>query len=209
MKTILVEGGSTAYGFYDAEQAGWANRLQVRLAGQEQTRSSNPTIVVNRALPGRSLPAVTRGFGEMVANFQRMGDVAAVVSCGLNEAKIFPGKPDSIVSADHFYAHLGKLVTIAEDHDLPLVLVGPQPVNEAKTTPTTHGARIYNATLEAHSQLMREVCAEGDAVFVDTYKLLGDYPLAEVLDQDGYHPNALGHVVLEQAVSGALGLQGS
>lgn len=204
MKTIYVDGGSTAYGMFDAERGGWAARLHLQTMMDNASHMTNPTVVTNRAMPGRTLGAVLRGFSNDTVPYLRQGGVTAVVQVGLNEAKIFPGSDRPIVDIEKFGSQLMQLSGTTYDKGIRTILVGPQPIDEtlARSNPT--GSIMEDDLIEAYGEVMRQTAEAEGMAYVDTRTLFADHSLGEVLAPDGYHPNALGHTMLFQAISDVL-----
>lgn len=57
VRTVYIDGGSTAYGMFDKEQGGWPNRLHVAALCEEKNFEDMP-LVQSRAFPGRTLPGI-------------------------------------------------------------------------------------------------------------------------------------------------------
>ncbi len=204
MRTIFIEGASTAFGMHDYERGGWAARLHLDLMAANAANILDPTIVVNRAVPGMTLPAIARNVVPEMVRFRRIGPVTTILSVGMNEAKILPGETKPLISLLQFQLELGKYATHARGLDIPTVYVGPQPIDIQRTVPTSSGSILEDDLLEEYASVMRETAQETDMPFVDTRALLSGHDLSEVLDRDGYHPNSLGHAILHDAVKAAL-----
>ncbi len=206
MHTILVEGASTAHGWFDEELNGWTNRLELEMLEHNQTNPAEAIIVDNRALPGIALNGILKNFEADVMWALRVSDrVLPVLSAGLNEAKTSPTGSRSCVSLDRFSAQLGQFFIHARSTGSPAILVGPQWVDEDRTQPVANfGFSVTNSSLEAYSEVMRSIADDEGAVFVDTFAYFRDNGGSELLSRDGCHPNALGHAAMHRQVSEAI-----
>lgn len=207
MKTIYIEGGSTAYGMFDLQQGGWANRLQVATM-REIEDITDPTVVVNHALPGRTLPAIMRDVASRAADYRRYGPVAAVLQVGFNEAKVYPPNTMPIITTRRFGDQLLRFCSEICSGEVSPILVGPQPTAGVIDNTLGTGSLIRNDLIAEYAEVMRTTAAETGTPYVDTQAIFAD-SLEELLADDGYHPNELGHLVICDAVRGSLrGLEG-
>jgi len=196
MRTIYVDGGSTAYGLVDLEHGGWPSRLKVATM-QEIKDITDPTVVVNHALPGRTMPAIMRDIGAGVANYNRYGPVAAVLQVGLNEAKIYPPNTSPIITKKRFGEQLLQFCGLKTDEILP-VLVAPQPIRGSIDNSTGTGSILVDEVIGEYAEVMRLAASSTGAAFVDTRALFEGRD--DVIAKDGYHPNELGHLLIADAV---------
>ncbi len=206
MRTILIEGASTAHGWFDEEHGGWTNRLGLSMMGRNQECPTDAIVINNCAMPGAALSAVLKGFEADLVRAQRsMGPILPILSVGLNEARTFPGREPSVVPADRFKAQLGQYLIDARATNYPAILVGPQWVDETKTQPVAKlGFSVTNNRLEEYGAIMQEVALKEDATYVDIFTHFRDNGGVELLSTDGCHPNALGHAAIHRQVLTAI-----
>jgi lysophospholipase L1-like esterase len=204
MKTLLVEGASTAFGMHDYERGGWAARLHLGMMAPNAANMIDPTIVVNRAIPGNSLPAILRTAEEDTARFLRIGPVTTILSVGMNEAKIHLGLTRPVISLERFRHDLDAYASIGRQLGVSTVYVGPQPVNEPLIRSNGTGSMIEDDLVEEYGLAMAGIAHNSAMPFVDPRALFAGYELSDVLNRDGYHPNALGHAILHGAIQDAL-----
>jgi lysophospholipase L1-like esterase len=205
LRKIVVEGGSTAYGMHDAEGGGWASRLLRDTLRSTDSHTATPEVVVNRALPGRTLSAVARDMDITLDRDRRSASTTSIVSAGLNEAKVFPRYGRPMFSLEDFAGHMEHITMLANIGRVGLLWVGPQPL-AAETVHGITGATLEDDLVEEYGELMRDHANQTGTPYVDTRKLFLEHGVQELMDEDGYHPNPLGHVVLHQAVRSALPL---
>lgn len=207
MNTLLIEGASSAYGYFDFEAGGWAGRLKSRKMQEGMDNILESTFVINNAFPGQSLAGVNRELQGRMQNYKRLGPVAVAAQVGLNEAKIYPPSTKPVVSTSFFAGHVIRFCeTVLAEQAVP-ILVSPGPVDESRDLPTISGAVLKNDAISAYADVMRDTAARYGVIYVDTRQAYADsgYPLHElVAPQDGSHPSALGHAVIADAVNGVL-----
>lgn len=205
MNIVYVEGGSTAFGALDREMGGWPSRLHVT-ALREATSWEDATMVINRSMPGRTLPGILREAEANMAYYYKFSPVAAVLQTGMNEVKIFPGSHTPIITAKRFGEQVSRFCAIAREQDCAPVLVGPQPIDTSRNNTFFGGTIIKDELLVEYGDIMRGVAERTGAPYVDTRAIFegSGRPVQELLSEDGCHPNNLGHAALATAVYNAL-----
>jgi lysophospholipase L1-like esterase len=205
MNIVYIEGDSTTFGVLDLEMGGWPNRLHVAML-REATNLEDATMVTSRAMLGRTLPAILREADTNMRYYSQFGSVAATLQVGMNESKIFPGSTAPIVPIRLFGEQLVRFCTIARQRNCTPIVVGPPPVNISPDSPTLNDVIIKDELLIEYGDTMRSVANDAGIPYVDTRAVFASSgrPLQELLSPDGYHPNALGHAALAQAVYEAL-----
>ncbi len=206
MRTILIEGASTAHGWFDDKLHGWANRLALGVMDYSQRDPTNAIIVDNRAVPGMALSGILKRFETDLAQAQlNSSGVTPVLSTGLNEARTFPGRTQSLVPADRFRVQLNQYFIVARAVSSPAILVGPQWVDEDLTQPVDKlGFSVTNDRLAEYGEIMRQVSDAKGATYVDIHNHFKENGGTELLSEDGCHPNALGHAAIYSQVLGAM-----
>jgi acyl-CoA thioesterase I len=89
-------------------------------------------------------------------------------------------------------ANLRAVVDGAAAAGLPLLVVGPPPVDDPE----------QNQRIEILSELFRAVCGEASVSYVETFEVLAAEPrwMSEVRRGDGAHPGAGGYTLLADLV---------
>jgi len=206
---VVIEGSSTAYGYYDAQLHGWANRLRTDVLAYNGANDSTPIVIDNRAIPGMTISAINRELTtHLAAQAQRSHQLSSVLSVGINESKVMPGCTRPVVPLTVFRLGVQHFVRRSEQHKARAVLVGPQPPAEDQFTSVTTGSIIEADLTEEYSEVMRQVAEETGSPFVDVYDLFGDTP-EQYLSDDKIHPNALGHTMLHGAIARELQVIGA
>lgn len=204
MKRILVDGGSSAYGYRDYEQKGWVNRLGLSTMRMSERYPTNPIVVKNDAEPGRTLPAIAKTHTANAEVYRQAGDVTSVIQVGLNESKIMSGWTRPIISPERFATQILEFCEVQRESGIRTVLVGPQPVDDSRTNRTPEGTLIVDELTASYGDAMREAAEATQTTYVDTRQVFGGMALDQVLAADGYHPNAQGHALIHQAVEATL-----
>jgi lysophospholipase L1-like esterase len=205
MRLIAVGGESTAFGYYDEENRnGWAGRLQSRAMHLTQATPLDPAIVRNYALPGRTIVSVARELIPELSRLKRLGDVAAILSIGMNEAKIHQGQTRPLVALDAFGAHLIRYAEDTARLAVPTIYVGLCAVDETRTSPAPSGATIEDDLVEEYDAVLEDLAVSTGMPYVPTRSLQVARGLEATLSPDGCHPNAYGHELIEAAVCNEL-----
>lgn len=202
MRTILIQGASTAAGWYDMEHAGWASRISGEMLRLNQNNPREAILVQNDAVPGNTLPAVLRDISR-VDRFQRLGRVTGVLAIGLNESKIMNGSTRPLVSLSRFQESLEMYSEYMQSHNVDVVYVGTELLIRDKIV--TENGNIFEDDLTAeYDEVLRQHAEYQKMPFVDTRSILRESdPLLSVCE-DGYHPNALGHTALAHMIGDSL-----
>lgn len=206
MRTILIEGGSTACGWFDNERGGWAARLNADCVPFNQEHRINPLYIANSAMPALMLRGALRAYESRVQYYNGIikpddsWRLISIISFGVNEAKVAPGEVLPLRSPEGFGDDLLKLQGINTRLDVRSIYVGPQPVQENKTWPTVTGYCLEDGLLEEYGEIMHVAATEAGASYINTRELFEAEGLDNVLDGDGYHPNARGHEILHDAI---------
>jgi lysophospholipase L1-like esterase len=180
--SICVFGDSTAWGAFDLEKGGWAERLWFELV----TRTGSDYIeFYNLSIDGGTTETILRRF-EHEAKIRRAD--ALIFCSGGNDS--FTRKPDgpNEIPLRCFRKNLMKIIRKARRITDKIVFIGPENCDEAKTTPVSWGEIYYtNKNIRQYRKEMERVCEKMEIDFVDP----GEFPAEDFYD--GLHPNAAGH----------------
>ncbi len=210
MKVLIIEGGSSAYGMHARDYGGWAAQLHRDAVLANEQRVLNPVVVTNHAVPGFTLTAINKRFlaTNTPARYCHTPDGTStrILSVGINEAKIMPGMTAPIINLQRFAAGLAMFSDHSSSIGMKVLYVGPQPVDESKTRPSSDtGVILQNDLIEQYAGLMRNQAALAAEPFIDVQAAFRPYPLEAVTAFDGRHPNSLGHQLIYHEVRAALG----
>jgi lysophospholipase L1-like esterase len=209
VSTIVVEGSSTAYGYYDAQYHGWANRLRMEVQSYNQANTCTPIVIDNRATPGLTVARIVGDIGDdLDRQVNRSHQLTSVLAVGINESKIMPGCTRPVMPLTAFGIGVRRCVEYSQALGARTLLVGPQPPGEDQLVSEATGSTLETDLTEEYSEVMRQVAAETGQPFVDVYGLYGEAP-GLYLSDDKIHPNALGHMTLHGAISKELRVLGA
>lgn len=203
MRSILIDGSSTAYGMHGGADGGWAVRLHRETGFYNERNVANPICVYNHGIPGITLPVVNRkSYAAAVLHPSGVSNqVVRILSVGINEAKILPGRERPIVSLGHFASELEIYSSKSLLQRAETIYVGPQPVDESKTNPIREtGSIIEDDYVEEYAELMRQQANRDLVPYIDVRAMFAKHDMSEVMHEDGRHPNAFGHRLIYQAV---------
>lgn len=204
MKRVIVEGGSSAAGWWDEPTlGGWAGRLRADTMRHNADHIMDPITVPNFAEPGRTVDGALQTL-SVVPRIFRAGPTAMVAAFGMNESKIMRSFEQPLIPLRLFATKTNTLAHTAAQLSIPLVLVGPTPFDETKTQPTCVGAYLEDDLTEEYGYVMQEAAHRYGAQFVDSQALFAPHEDFSLLHEDGYHPNELGHTILHGAIKDAL-----
>lgn len=204
MRAVVIEGDSIAFGMFDHEQGGWAHRLHTESLALSANRMHDPSVVRNYAVPGMTLSGILHFIEDHTSPVRGARRKATVLSVGLNESKIFPGHTRPSVDLKLFGHQLMLFNQLAEIMDLKQLYIGPAPVIEEKTRPSPTGCYIEDDLLEEYDAVIAGIARNSGVPYISTRELFSGHELPDVIDDDGRHPNTLGHTLLHHAVSASL-----
>jgi lysophospholipase L1-like esterase len=204
MKTILIEGASTAYGSGDPENGGWASRLHSNAIKHSIESPADPIMVANFSYPGQTIRRMNAYLEQDINRMRAASKLAVVASVGLNEARIMPGCTEPILNIDDFDKELRTYLETTEQTGVTPVLMGPQRIDDTRTQPTTYGSIIKQDMVEEYGRQVATVAAEADIPYIDVNALQKPYPVDKVIAADGLHPTTFGHEIIYQATEETL-----
>lgn len=181
-KVICVFGDSTCWGAWDLEKGGWVNRLWFDLADQ---KDENYIEIYNLSISGGTTETILERF-ENEAKV-RKADML-IFQTGGNDASYEVSLDICLVSVEKFKQNLKEIINRAKKITNSIVFMDLKNCDETKTMPVSWANVYYsNANIKKYSQIMQEVCAENQVLFLD----LDDLENTDF--EDGLHPNSVGH----------------
>lgn len=201
MNMLYIEGASTAEGHGGGTDfmRSWSSHVQNAFPNH---------YIVNRARAGLSLSAINKKWS---AEHQgtRVPGLARILSVGQNEARINPELKKPMITLERFAGDLALFSRATRESGLLPIYIGPQPVDETKTLPVpTTGWYIENDLTEEYADLVREQAALDRTSYVDVAGIFAPHHIADLMDEDGRHPNTRGHLLIGRAVVRELTLLG-
>ena len=202
MRTLLIHGASTAAGWYDMERAGWASRLHQEALQVNRVNPQEAVVVQNTSIPGNTLLGVMKDL-EGVSKYKKLGTVTAILAIGLNESKIMAGRTRPLVSLDRFQDALGSYSDQVEAQGGNVLFLGTEALRES-TIVTENGNTFEDDLVAEYDYILETIAAERGYPYVSMVNTLSRLGLENTVSADGYHPNALGHKAICEALKVAL-----
>jgi len=202
MAQILIFGASTAYGV-GGPAGGWPDLLKKQLHESMYGKKELPLEeheAYNLCVPGATIDDIEKRLAIEVQGYAKPDrGLIVVIELGGNDAKAVE-KPDQFVNTpEKFYSQMKKLAQQAVELGAKVVLVGLQPVNEAKTNPRTNphsGRQVFftNGRMQLFENQIAKVAKDLNVEFVPIFKEATQArQQTDLLFDDGLHPNADGH----------------
>jgi lysophospholipase L1-like esterase len=190
---IFIQGDSTTQGYCDLEYGGWADRLKRDLIPHPKHDA------INFALSGQTLAQLVRRFPGQVAGFGRTRSLG-VFMLGGADSYTMRGSAEPLNPIHTFADNLKALGDICIQYRITPVFTGYHRVDESRTNPFPNGDTVSNERLAQYEELVLDFARHIGAPVVDL-SMFPDYPLHEVLADDGSHPNTVGHALIHAQVA--------
>jgi lysophospholipase L1-like esterase len=197
-KKLAVVGDSGVFGWGDAEEGGWCERLRRHWMGLPEA-----PVVYNLGVRGDGLERVAaRLRGEVGARgeLRRQIPQGIVLAVGLNDtARV--GRPDGRpqLAPEAFLFGLQQLLREARGL-APLFVLGLTPVLE-EAMPFAEVLWYSRADVRLYEGLLEEACLDADVPFMPVLEAFLEQPRwPQWLAEDGLHCNSAGHHFLFERV---------
>lgn len=189
MARTLIFGNSISYGFMDPK-GGWAYKLRKDL---QQIKDTNQ--VYNLSISGKRSDSTLERIEFETKHRLKKKDRqinSIIVSAGQNDPKILKSK--IVVPFDEFKNNIFKIIAIAKDYTDNLIILGPIPVFEEKTTPVPWNKEeyYYNKNITKYNNALIEITKKEKIPFIEIFTAWYSKDYEKFL-YDGLHPNRLGH----------------
>ena len=203
INSILIEGASTAAGWYDKDHGGWAARLHTGTMTYNERKPYFPFLVMNRARPGTTITSINAMLPCHLR--ETVDNTTVVLQTGMNEAKVNTLSGHEIMGESEFADQLYTFANMCQAHGAAVLFVASQPLNAEQMTIPTANLRIEDAAMARRAAIMGKVAADAGEAFLDTRAIFTAAGTENVIcDVDNAHPNERGHAVLAQHISIAL-----
>lgn len=198
MTRICIFGDSVSWGSDDLKKGGWVDRFKIYF---KKTGKFNE--VFNLGNPGRETTRLLNYIdneckARLGARYKK--DNIIIIQIGINDACLVKNKKPR-TSPEQFRQNIQKLIDITEKYVNKVVFIGILPVDESKVNPLYWNVDAYykNNEIKKYNQIIKSVCKEKKAYFIETYNdwIKIDY---KKLLHDGLHPNTEGHQKIYDAV---------
>lgn len=189
---FCIFGDSTAWGAWDLEKGGWANRLWLYLGETHEDIE-----LYNLSISGGTTETILARFESEA--LIRKADVL-IFQTGGNDSAYNRMTKKVLVSPEAFTNNLQNIITKAKAITNTILFIGFKNCDESKTTPVSWIDFDYtNKSIQEHNEIMRTACEKNGVLFIDIFGTLDNNDFF-----DGLHPNASGHKKIYQKVSAFL-----
>lgn len=180
---ILIFGDSIAWGAYDSERGGWANRLQQNYF----ERKKNNVNVYNLGISGNTTADL---LNRIETEMESHKPNYVIFAIGTNDAQYIHSTNNLRVSPNEFNQNLAKLLSVAEKFTNKIVFIGLTAVDESKTTPIPWNINIsyINKNIKRLDSAIDKFCEDNKLKFISMDGIISSDDLV-----DGLHPNSKGH----------------
>lgn len=202
---IFIFGDSIAHGIWDEEMGGWVNRLDMYLKQDKFTAEDNFTEVYNLGVDGDTSENILNRFEFETYHrtIPEQGDVF-LIAVGINDAAFLKEQGDNFVPKSQFKENLQYMITLVKKYSERIVFAGLTAIDEKMANPKGCVACYENKHVGEYNEVIKKVCEENDLIFIDVLSQFKKGNYAELLDEDGLHPNSSGHRKIFEIVRDAL-----
>ncbi|HUW71900.1 MAG TPA: GDSL-type esterase/lipase family protein [Candidatus Humimicrobiaceae bacterium] len=201
MSTICVFGDSIAWGAFDSESGGWAERLKLYM------RSKSEIDVYNLGVSGNKTPGLLKRFeAEIKSRMEENLETVIIFAIGINDSYFLHSKNENVTKFEDFKKNIENLIVLAQKFSSKVIFVGLTPVDETKTTPIPWDTNksFKNENIKKYNEMIKSACEKENIYFIQIFDewIKSDY---KKLLEDGLHPNAAGHEKIFEVVKDFLG----
>ncbi len=207
---IYVFGASIVYGAWDSE-GGWVTRLRKHLdATNIHLPSSLRPQVFNLGVSAQtSNQLLARIEAEFKARYRDDADHRVLISIGANDCAFMTHSNSFVVSQEAYEQNLVQMIQVLQAFSPKTMLLTLLPVNEQITEKPNHKGRIRkNEFIEQYNDRTKKVAKQYGLEMIDIYTHFIEQKYADLLTDDGVHPNDQGHEVLYGLVKNKLEQKG-
>ena len=176
---ICIFGDSIAWGAYDPEHGGWANRL--RNYFEAQNKDIN---VYNLSISGDT---TTDLLNRLEVEVKQREPNIVIFAIGINDAQSVTDANSTRISIDEFKNNLKKLHRTAHKFADKIIFIGLTSVDELKRK-SIFSSFYTNRNIKYLDTEIKKFCEENKARFISMDGIIDTYDL-----DDGLHPNTKGH----------------
>lgn len=190
-ESICIFGDSTAWGAFDTEKGGWANRLHLYIMEKLLVSREYYAELYNCSISGGTTETILARF-ENEAKIRNCD--ALIFQTGGNDSAYLDEPGKHWIAPDQFEKNLVEIVDRARKITKDIIFMDLKNCDETKTYPVPW-AKVYysNENIKKYSKIMEKVCKEKQVLFLDIKDL------DEANFTDGLHPSTEGHrLIFEQ-----------
>lgn len=207
MAQIFCFGDSITYGSWDEQQAGWTQRLRLKL--DERMRATGEyTLLYNLGIPSETTEGLVKRFAaETVARIstKEKEEAIFIFAFGANDAKFIPTRQVFQVSETQYVHNLSEVMSKAKKWSAKILFLNITPLNEVVTAnPPGKDHSRRNEWMQQYNTRLAQFCQENEVALLDVNGAFRQLAPELLLVEDGVHPNAAGHQLICDLVWPAL-----
>lgn len=193
MNSICIFGDSTAWGAWDMEKGGWANRLWFYTGEKTDCECE----IYNLSISGGTTETILERF-ESEAKIREAD--ALIFQSGGNDSYLKGKNGPNQIPVNQFRKNLQEIIRKAKNITSNIIFIGFKNVDETKTMPVLWEDIYYvNVEIKKYDEVMKDVCKENNIPYIDIFGLLENEDF-----EDGLHPNTIGHKKIFEKVKNFL-----
>ena len=192
-KNICIFGDSIAWGAFDTEKGGWAERLKMFFETEFEDAE-----VCNLSISGNITEDVLKRF-EPESKVREAN--VLIFAIGINDSQYINSKDNPRTPLEKFKNNLRELIAKSRKFTDEIIFVGFTDIDESKTMPIPWEADVYydKENVFLYNQVLKSVCEEEKVFYVSMEGVLNLDDL-----KDGVHPNSKGHEKMYQHIKNFL-----
>jgi len=190
MSRICIFGDSIAWGSYESEGGGWADRLK-----NYYVASDKDVQVYNLGISGDHTGRLLKRLEVEIK--ARVPDII-IFAIGIRDSQFVHSESNNRIPVDKFRSNLIKLLQIAQKQTDKIIFVGLTDIDETKTDPIPWNLDESFRTkyICQYEKIIESFCNKKDVPII---KLTGLIKKEDLYD-DGLHPNTSGHIKIFEKV---------
>lgn len=175
----IIFGDSIAYGLYDIEKFGWANRIKEKL--------NNNNFIFNLAIPGQnSIDLLNKFELELKNRYNDQDKFKIIFSFGIKDALLLSKNNNHL---NHFEENVLKIIEITNKYTKDISFIG-------LIKPDINIRKEYNIDdVFKIDKLLENICKSKMIKHINLINLIKNNELV-----DGLHPNNIGHKKISEIV---------
>ena len=200
------------YGAWDIKKGGWANQLRGHL---DELQAKNPDLyylTYNLGVPGENSDGFLKRFETELAARAKggrgpagPGEAIFIFAFGANDYTFIPSKNEFVISPEKFIANMQSAIDIAKKTSSKILFLNITPADEAICKKNYGDRKLRtNKNVEMYNSSLSDLAKNNNCQLVDVYSAFVSAGSANLLSEDGLHPNDAGHAVIFEKVKEVL-----
>lgn len=192
---LVVLGDSIAWGQYDPEGSGWAERLKVHFMDPLADFQ-----IYNKGISGEITTDLLK---HARAELEAIKPEIIIFAVGVNDVIYTPSKKRHWVELKQSKKNFSKLLKIARKYTNKIIFVGFTYVDASKVTPIPWNDEhyVYEKDVKAYNDMLESFCKQNKVSFIPLYNVINK---EDLITPDGWHPNSKGHKKIFEIVKNHL-----